>query len=227
ELKDKMCFVVYANDVKNNRCDVYYYQPKFKEIEKALSKGKFDLMKIGDKINLLNQVGKFKDIFEINYVDLSSIDKISGYVTKTKNMIVRDAPSRAKQKIEKGDLLISSLSGSLKSISVYDREDKNSVASTGFHIIKDSEMYNNYYLFALFRTPLFQNLIQRETTGAIMSAINKDSFKQIKIPLPPLSVQNKIAEEVKKRMQKAEQLRKEAKEELEKAKQEVEKIILG
>jgi len=31
-------------------------------------------------------------------------------------------------------------------------------------------------------------------------------------PLPPLAVQNKIADEVKKRMQKAEQLQKEAKE---------------
>jgi len=46
-------------------------------------------------------------------------------------------------------------------------------------------------------------------------------------PLPLLSIQNKIAEEVKKRMQKAEQLHKEAKEELERAKLEVEKIILS
>ena len=52
-------------------------------------------------------------------------------------------------------------------------------------------------------------------------------FKKVKIPIPPLPIQNKIAEEVKKRMQKAEQLQKEAKEELEKAKLEVEKIILG
>ncbi len=41
----------------------------------------------------------------------------------------------------------------------------------------------------------------------------------------PRNSQNKIAEEVKSRMQKAEQLQKEAKEELEKAKQEVEKIF--
>jgi len=227
ELEDRMTYVVYADNVLGKRIDAYYYQPKFKEIEKALKRGKFDLIKIGDKFDLLNQLEKFKDISEISYVDLSSIDKNSGCVTKAKNMMVKEAPSRAKQKIEKGDLLVSSLGGSLKSISVYDREDENSVASTGFHIIKDSGMYNNYYLFALFRTSLFQNLIQRETTGAIMSAINKDSFKQIKIPLPPLSVQNKIADEVKRKMQKAEQLQKEAKEELEKAKLEVEKIILG
>lgn len=45
--------------------------------------------------------------------------------------------------------------------------------------------------------------------------------------MPPISIQNKIVEEVKKRMQKAEVLQKEAKGELEKAKLEVENIILG
>jgi len=49
----------------------------------------------------------------------------------------------------------------------------------------------------------------------------------LKIPLHSLPIQNKIADEVKKRMQKAEQLQKEAKEGLEKAKQEVERIILS
>ena len=59
-----------------------------------------------------------------------------------------------------------------------------------------------------------------------MSAINRDSLLNLKIPLPPLEIQNKIAEEVKRRIQKAEELQKEAKEVLEKAKQEVEKMIL-
>ncbi|CAD7775037.1 hypothetical protein AIOGIFDO_01707 [Candidatus Methanoperedenaceae archaeon GB37] len=59
-----------------------------------------------------------------------------------------------------------------------------------------------------------------------MGHLSQKALLQIKIPLPPLAVQNKIAEEVKRRMQKAEQLQKEAKEELEKAKQEVEKMIL-
>ncbi len=42
-----------------------------------------------------------------------------------------------------------------------------------------------------------------------------------------MEVTSKIADEIKKRMQKARQLKKETKEELEKAKLEVERIILG
>jgi restriction endonuclease S subunit len=67
--------------------------------------------------------------------------------------------------------------------------------------------------------------IQNQTTG--IKNLIMEEFLLISVCLPPIAVQNKIAEEVKNRMQKAEQLQKEAKEELEKAKKEVEQIILG
>ena len=70
-------------------------------------------------------------------------------------------------------------------------------------------------------------LTERAKIGAIQGNITIETIENFKIPLPPLFVQNKIADEVKKRMQKAEQLQKEAKDELEKAKLEVERIILG
>ena len=163
---------------------------------------------------------------QIQYVDLASIDKDLGIIKEYKIINSFDAPSRARQKVNKGDLLLACLSGSLKSIAIVNKGDKNIIASTGFYIIKNTDNYNNYYLWALFRNKIYQILLNRETTGAIMSAINRDSLLNLKIPLPPLEIQNKIAEEVKRRIQKAEELQKEAKEVLEKAKQEVEKMIL-
>jgi restriction endonuclease S subunit len=59
-----------------------------------------------------------------------------------------------------------------------------------------------------------------------MPAINRDSLLSIKIPFPPLEIQTKIAEEVKKRVVKAEQLQKEAIREIVMAKKEVETLIL-
>jgi type I restriction enzyme S subunit len=150
-----------------------------------------------------------------------------GLIKDYNKLEISEAPSRARQKLERGDLLLSSLSGSLKSIAVFETIFDNAICSTGFYVIKKSKDYNNYYLWALFRSDILQMLLQRESSGAIMSAINREALSNLKIPLPPLSVQNKIADEVKKRMQKAEQLQKESKELLEKAKLEVEKIILG
>ena len=90
-----------------------------------------------------------------------------------------------------------------------------------------NEKVNKNYISAWLNTKLQKLLTEREKIGAIQGNITIETIENFKIPLPPLAVQNKIAEEVKKRMQKAEQLQKEAKEELEKAKSEVEKIILG
>lgn len=227
ELKDYMTFVVHADDVKGKRIDPYYYQPKFKEIEEAIESGKYATGEIGKLLTISDKLEKIENYDFINYVDLASIDKDLGIIKNYNKLEVKDAPSRARQKIEKGDLLLSSLSGSLKSIAVFEGNFDNAICSTGFYVIKNSNNYNNYYLWALFRSDILQILLQKECSGAIMSAVNRQALSKMKIPLPPLEIQNKIAEEVKRRMQKAEQLQKEAKEDLEKAKQEVEKIILG
>ena len=104
----------------------------------------------------------------------------------------------------------------------------------GVTIVSSSEIFrivlkeglNAFYLSAWLNSNIQQIIFHRIKTGGIMGHLSQDALLQIKIPLPPLSVQNKIAEEVKKRMQKAEFLQKEAKEELENAKQEVEKMII-
>ncbi|MEM5785221.1 MAG: restriction endonuclease subunit S [Candidatus Aenigmatarchaeota archaeon] len=173
-----------------------------------------------------NELENINEYQYINYVDLASIDKDLGIIKEFYKLNPTEASSRARQKIEKGDLLVFSLAGSLKAIAIFDGSFDNAICSTGFYVIKSSKNYNNYYLWALFRSPILQMILERESSGAVMPAINRDAFLNLEIPLPPLSVQNKIAEEVISRMKKAEQLRKEAEEELEKAKKEVEKIIL-
>ncbi len=226
-LKDQTTFVVYADDIKGRRIDPYYYQPRFAEIMKAVKNGKYELIKLKESLKVNEKLEDLKNYDEIQYVDLASIEKDLGIVKDYKMIKSSETPSRARQKVEKEDLLVASLSGSLKSIAIIDKDETNIIASTGFHVIKKSENYNNWYLWALFRTDVYQILLDREATGAIMSAINRISFLNLSIPLPPLELQNKIAEEVKRRMQKAEQLKKEAKEVLERAKQEVENIILN
>ena len=227
ELKDKMVYVSNSEEVQNKRIDAYYYQPKFEEVEKAIKKGKFEAKEIKNSLIINSELENINKYSFINYIDLSSIHKDLGIIKKISRLNSLEAPSRARQKLEKGDLLLSGLSGSLKSIAILDKEENNFIASTGFYVIKKSKNYNNYYLWALFRSSLFQMILQRECSGAIMSAINREALQDIKIPVPPLNVQNKIAEEVKKRMYKAEQFQEEAREELEKAKQEVENIMLG
>ena len=89
----------------------------------------------------------------------------------------------------------------------------------------NTEKINPYYLLSVLKLHEYYLFINREKRGQT-SHLYPEDLGNVIIPLPPLPEQNKIADEVKKRMQKAEQLQKEAKEELEKVKLEVERIIL-
>jgi restriction endonuclease S subunit len=228
ELKDRMTFTVYSDKIKDERFDPNYYQPKFEAIEKAVNNGKYEVKEIGQTLEINSNIENIQNYDKIQYIDLSSIEKGSGKIKDILVMKSSEAPSRARQKTEYMDLLLAGLSGSLKSIAVFNNTEKdNFICSTGFYVIKHSKNYNNYYLWALFRSQLYQCLLNREASGAIMPAVNRESLSKLKIPMPPIEIQNKIADEVKRRMQKADQLRKEAEEKLEKSKEDVEKLILS
>ena len=225
-LDDKSIYTVSSEFLQNTRHDPYYYQPKFKEIENAIVKGKFETKSIGAVLSFNETLEDLSRYDQIRYIDLASIKKDTGSVNEISILNPAEAPSRARRKLEYGDLLVSGLGGSLQSIAIFDKHENDFIASTGFHIIKKSDNYNNLYLWALLRSSLFQLLLNREATGAIMPSISRDSLSDIRIPFPPLSIQNKISEEVRKRITKAEQLQNEAAEELERTKKQVEILII-
>jgi type I restriction enzyme M protein len=227
EIKEKNSFIVNVEDIlKNKRLDVEFNKEKYRILMDAIEKGKYETVEVGKALNIQQGHENIKKYDFINYVDLSLIDDNIGIIKDFKLLKSSDAPSRARQKIEKNDLLVATLKGSLKSIAVFEDENiKNPIASTGFIIIKNSEKYNTYYLHSLFRTEPYQKLLERITTGAVMPAIDKNEFKKLKIPLPPKEIQEKIAKEVRGRIKKAQQLKEESKKTIEDAKKEVEKIF--
>ncbi len=229
ELKDQMTFVVYADDVKGKRLDAYYYQPKFEEIEKAIEKGRFEVRELKDFITKIHYGASVKNEYvnegipllrisnlKENKIDLSDVAKLPETMRKELgNAFVKE-----------GDLLISR-SGTVGVVSVVPKEAEG-FAFGSFMIkfcLKDG--INKYYVASWLNTKLQKLLTEREKIGAIQGNITIGTIESFKIPNPPLEIQNKIAEEVKRRMQRAEQLQKEAKEVLERAKQEVENIILN
>ncbi|RDU62293.1 restriction endonuclease subunit S [Helicobacter sp. MIT 14-3879] len=184
------------------------------------------MVRLGEKVLINNILEDTKKYESINYIDLSSINKENGNIENIKS-INSDFPSRARQKVHKGDLLVSSLSGSMKAIAIVDSKKENLIASTGFFIIRHTnDLLKNFLMFIL-RTNLFQELLKRESSGAIMASINQSELLNLKIPLPPLEIQQQIADEITHRRDKAKNLQQEAKEILKSAKKEIEQMILG
>lgn len=79
----------------------------------------------------------------------------------------------------------------------------------------------------IFQSNFFQEFIKQNTTITAQPKITNKCILNLKIPLPPLTEQERIAKEISQRKATAKALKQEAKESLESAKKEVEHIILG
>jgi restriction endonuclease S subunit len=126
------------------------------------------------------------------YIELSNIGK-TGEVNGCTQELGKDLPSRARRKINTGDVVISSIEGSLQSCAVIPKEYDNAICSTGFYVIKSTKI-NSETLLVLFKSQLMQAIMKQNCSGTILTAMNKDEFTNILIPLIDHSKQAQIAE---------------------------------
>jgi len=99
-----------------------------------------------------------------------------------------------KHRLEEGDLLIAN-KGSRITTYLYDGEPINCVASSSFFVIRvDRQKLNPVFLrWYLHQSPAKEYLTYHSTLSNIPS-LAKPKLDQLKIPVPPLSVQLKVSE---------------------------------
>jgi len=230
ELNDKMCYSVNSEEIENNRCDAYYYQPKFDEAEKAIKKGKYEVKKLKEFITMIHYGASVKnDYIKEEGIPFLRILNLKPNKIELENVV--NLPETMRKElgnafVKEGDLLISR-SGTVGVISVVPKEAEG--YAFGSFMIKFclGKEINGEYVSIWLNTKIQQFFTEREKIGAIQGNITIGTIENFKLPIPPLAVQDKIAEEAKARIKKAEQLQKEAKEELEMAKRETEQLILS
>lgn len=228
ELKDKKCYAVDSNDIQN-RLDPSYYQPKFSEIEKAFKKSDIKLESLKNFITKIHYGVSIKNIYIDEGIPLIRICNL--WPNKIDLSDVIKLPESMRKEIGngfvyEGDILISR-SGSVGIVSVVPKEADG--LAFGSFMIKFclNDKINKEYVSIWLNNKLATLFTQREKIGAIQGNITIPTIENFKIPIPSLSTQNKISDEVKKRMAKADKLRKEAENILAQAKEKFENIILG
>ena len=146
----------------------------------------------------------------------------TGNITGCTNAQGKGLPSRARRKINTNDVIVSSIEGSLDSCALVTEEYNNALCSTGFYVI-NSYKINSETLLVLFKSEVIQNILKQNCSGTILTAINKNEFSQIPIPLINKKTQENIAELIKESFS----LRKESEKLLDKAKEMAEREIEG
>ena len=100
---------------------------------------------------------------------------------------------------------------------------------TSFHLkgkIKNTTI-NPSYIAAFLNSELGKSLSMREVTGGTRPALDYKALKSLPIILPAIEIQNEIVTEIKNRLAKVEELRREADPVVEAAKERVERILLS
>ena len=200
---------------KTGRFDAEYYQSKYEKYTEALNtKDTVDTLCILYDRNFIPEAE-----VEYTYIELASIGRAGAIVNAERNL-GSALPTRARRQVNAGQVIISSIEGSLQSCALITSEFDKSLCSTGFYVI-DSENINSETLLVLFKCELMQALMKQRCSGSILAGITKDELLSMPLPRIDENVQREIAVKVRQSFE----LRDKSKQLLENAKQAVELAI--
>jgi len=145
-----------------------------------------------------------EDSFE--YIDIESVS--AGKIEGSKTTKVEDAPSRAKQIVKEGDTLIGKVRPYLRAFAPVTERYDGCVCSTGFAVLSANEVVDDEYLTQATLSKYFLDQMTNRMTGTSYPAVNKSDFENVRIFVPPLEEQRRIADVLSKvdtRMQEADE----------------------
>lgn len=155
--------------------------------------GRWKEVKLGDvadidKLSLGNQT---PNDYSFQYLSLSDVD--FGYAEiKSERVIFRNAPSRARRIVSKGDLLLATVRPNLQGFVIIRDDVKDLIASTGFAVITCTKINNEFVYQYLFTRNLMKQ-IESFLVGSNYPAINSSDVRNLQIPNPSLEEQIVIA----------------------------------
>ena len=218
---EKLSSIVNLSEIENaRRMDAEYFQPKYKIIEDRIKKCEYDFLK-----NIILEVpAKFDASKEpskkFKYVELSNINSTIGTIEGHSNVFGKDAPGRAKRVLKEGDVVVSSVEGSLEKVALVSKEQAGYLAPTGFFQLR-SETILPEVILVIAKSFIFKMQLEKQCAGTILTAVPKNAINNIIVPILPIETQKKISELVIA----AHEARKKSKELLEEAKRKVEEMI--
>lgn len=206
----------------HNRFDSEHFKPKYFQLKELIRNYTCGYESLTSHVNYLkpNINPHSNPTQDYNYIELSGINASLGIVENSEKLKGRETPSRAKRVVQSGDLLVSSVVGSVEKVALVSDDEDGFLASTGFFHFQ-SDFYTSEYLLILMKSKIIKEQLFQESTGGILSAVSDSNLKNIIIPIVDETIRNEIALKVKK----SHKALKQSKQLLEDAKAKVEALI--
>jgi type I restriction enzyme S subunit len=131
---------------------------------------------------------------QFSYIELASINQQEKVIDSARLIDTADAPSRARQIVASGDVLVSTVRPNLNAVAVVPASLDGATASTGFTVLRPSNRLDARYLFQWVRSTKFIENMTRLATGASYPAVSDTIVKSSCLLLPPIEEQRRIAD---------------------------------
>jgi type I restriction enzyme S subunit len=121
------------------------------------------------------------------------VDNQLKQITGHQVMAAAEAPSRARQLVAAGDILVSTVRPNLNGVAQVPGDLDGSTASTGFCVLRPRGELHSEYLFQWVKSPAFVGEMVRRATGQSYPAVSDRIIFDSEVPLPSLDEQRRIA----------------------------------
>lgn len=198
------CFSIDFEELES-RFDPYYYRQEFRQI-KNLEKSKWNILKLDELIEKINYGASVKAYpkGEVSFLRIQNLQKNK---LKLDNLIyAKKSELIDSNYVQEGDFLISR-SGTIGVVARVPKEaDKFAFGSFMIRFrLKDDKNINPEYISLFLNSRLGKLQTTRSKTGGLQGNITIPAIKNIKIPIPPIRIQDetvKILNEATKEVEK-------------------------
>ena len=145
---------------------------------------------------IVPQDGEFD---QFTYLDIGCVDNKTKRIVDPKTIKSKDAPSRARQLTQDGDIVFSTVRTYLRNIALVPEIHGKIISSTGFVVLRPLDVLNKKYLFYYLLTDELINAINKKQIGTSYPAIRKNDLLDYEIRYPEsIARQQLIVDELDK-----------------------------
>lgn len=142
---------------------------------------------------------------EFVYVDISSIDNQKKRIVEPKRVAGGAAPSRARQRLRRGDVLVSMTRPNLNAVAIVPPDLDGAIGSTGFHVLRAREGIEPHWLYYVVQSHSFVRSMSALVQGALYPAVRPKDIRQYPVTPPPVDEQRRVVGEVEKQFSRVDE----------------------
>ena len=220
--QERLCVGVHMGEIKNGTTlsAEYYHPERISAIYALKAKKGLKISKLSDVVEFCRKIVSSSDSPE-KYLGLAGVESQTGELSG----IDEEAAGQAFT-YQPGDVLYGRLRPYLNKVLL---AEESGICSTEFHVmrVRNTSDLLPEYLSAIMRSDLIVAQTKHMMTGNTHPRISNNDVKNLYIPIPKISIQQTIVEEIHQRRIKARTLKQEGEQEWQAAKAQFERELLG